>query len=198
MTDPVRTAPDDRSRRSPLARVCGWSSSCERVLMGELGRRRWQAHRCRMPRFAPTAHAEHYRVFLPELYPIRIGPEPGIIGDRLQPGDTAELPPQIVVRTADHDRSIGRLERLIGTERLVARSAFLRLHAALPIGLQIVAEQPHRRVEQRDLNRAALSGLFACEKDRHDAAERMHAGHLVDRRNLTANEAPTLIAGYLI
>ncbi len=58
--------------------------------------------------------------FFAVFYPIRIGPELGIVGDRLQPGDAAELPPQIVVRNAEHDRAIGRLERLIGTERLVA------------------------------------------------------------------------------
>ena len=58
--------------------------------------------------------------FLAVLDPIRIGPEFGIIGDRLQPGDTTEFPPQIVVRNPDHDRAIGRLECLIGTKRLVA------------------------------------------------------------------------------
>ena len=127
---------------------------------------------------------------------IRIGPEFRIVDDRAQSGDRAELAPEIVVGDPDHDRAIGRLEGLIGTERFMARTAFRRLHAALPEGLEIVAEQAQCGFEQRDLDLAALPGFFPRIQQRQNAAEGMHAGHLVDRRNRTADIAAILVAGH--
>ena len=68
--------------------------------------------------------------FLAVRRSIRVCPESGIVDDRIQSGDGAELAPQIVVGDPDHDRAIGCLECLIGTKRLVARTAFRRLNAA--------------------------------------------------------------------
>jgi hypothetical protein len=79
---------------------------------------------------------------------ICIGAEFGIVDDRLKARDRAELAPEIVVGDTDHDRSIRGLERLVGTERLVAGAAFGRLDAAFPERLQIVAQKAERGVEQ--------------------------------------------------
>src|SRR5580692_3295712 len=98
--------------------------------------------------------------FLAVRRPISVGPESGIVDDRIQPGDGAELAPQIVVGDPDHDRAIGGLECLVGTKRLVARTAFRRLNATFPIGLQIVAQQTKRGFEQRYLDRASSAGFF--------------------------------------
>src|SRR5205814_1067601 len=88
------------------------------------------------------------------------------------------------------------LESLIGAERFMARTAFRRLHAALPEGLEIVAEQAERRFEQRDLDLAALPGFLPRIQQRQNAAEGMHTGHLVDRRDRTADIAAILVAGH--
>ena len=78
--------------------------------------------------------------FLAVRNAIRIGPEFRIIDDRVQSRDRAEFAPEIVVGDPDHDRTIGCLESLIGAERFMARTAFRRLHAALPEGLEIIAQ----------------------------------------------------------
>src|SRR5437868_1298703 len=127
---------------------------------------------------------------------IRIRPEPAIIDDSVQSRYGTKLPPQIIIGDPDHDRAIGSLEGLIGAKRLVARTTFRRLDAALPIGLKIVAQQPKRGFEQRDLDRASLPSLFSRIQQRQNAAEGVHASHLVDRRYRTADIAAILVAGH--
>src|SRR5882724_10626291 len=51
---------------------------------------------------------------------IRVGLELRIVDDGVQSHYSAKLAPQIIIRDADHDRAVGRLEGLIGTKRLVA------------------------------------------------------------------------------
>ena len=78
----------------------------------------------------------------------------------------------------------------------MTRTAFWRLSAALPKGLKIVAQQAERGFEQRNLDGASLAGFLARIQQRQNAAERVHAGHLVDRRDRTADIATILIAGH--
>src|SRR3954447_8501458 len=96
--------------------------------------------------------------FLAVRHAIRIGPEFRVVDDPAQSADRTELAPEIVVSHPDHDRTVSRLECLVGTERLMPRAAFRRLHAALPEGLEIVAEQTECGFEQRDLYLATLPG----------------------------------------
>ncbi len=77
--------------------------------------------------------------FFAMRYSIRICPELRIVDDGVQSSDCAKFAPQIIVRDPYHDRAIGSLEGLIGAQRLVARTAFWRLNAALPKRLQIIA-----------------------------------------------------------
>jgi hypothetical protein len=100
---------------------------------------------------------------IPMPHPVGIGAEAGVLGHILQSGNRAELPPQVVVRDADHDRPVRGLEGLVGAERLVARPALRRLDAFLPEGLEVVAEQAHRRVEERNVHGSAPSGLLALD-----------------------------------
>src|SRR5262249_54405035 len=79
--------------------------------------------------------------------PIRIAAEFGIVDDRLEPRDSAELAPEVIIGYPDHDRSSCRLEGLVGAKRFMAGATFGRLDSALPEGLQIVAQKPKRGVE---------------------------------------------------
>ena len=65
----------------------------------------------------------------------------------------------------------------------------------LPIGLQIVALQGHGRLEQRHLDRRALSRLLTLHQRGQDAAERVNGRHLIDRRDRTADEPAAFVAG---
>src|SRR5258708_2464517 len=78
----------------------------------------------------------------------------------------------------------------------MARPPFGRLNPALPIGLQIIPEQSQCRLEQRDLNSAALPCSLACVKQGYNATESVHTGHLIDRRYWTAHVAAALVAGH--
>src|SRR5438045_9099485 len=93
---------------------------------------------------------------------IRSRSESDIIDDRAQSGDRTEFTPEIVVGDPDHDRTVGCLESLIAAERFMARTAFRRLHAALPEGLEIVAQQAQRRFAQCDVDRADLPACRRC------------------------------------
>ena len=123
-----------------------------------------------------------------------IGAKPGIVDDRIEARYRTELAPEIVVGHPDHDRSIDRLERLIGAKRFMAGAAFGGLHPAFPKGLQIVAQKSQRGVEQRHLYGCPLTRLLSRQQAGQNTAEGMHAGHLIDRRNRTAYVTAPLIA----
>src|SRR5437879_13554073 len=113
------------------------------------------------------------------LDPFRIGPKFRVIHDRVEAGDAAELAPQIVVGHPDHDRSVRSLERLVWAQRLMAGATLGRLRPPLPEGLEIVAQNPKRSIEQRYLDRRALARPLTRKQAGEDAAESMHACHLI-------------------
>ena len=64
-------------------------------------------------------------------------------------------------------------------------------HAAAPIVLRLIAHEAERRVEQRDLNVDTLAAALALQQRGKHAAQGVHAGADVDRREARAGIAAT-------
>src|ERR1700751_3198781 len=78
----------------------------------------------------------------------------------------------------------------------MAGATFGRLGPPLPEGLEIVAQNPKRSIEQRHLDRCAPARLLTRKQAGEYAAESMHACHLIDRGNGAADIPAALVAGH--